>query len=384
MIKLGKQGNVDIYFSDEDHLSQSKIKLLLKSVSAFNNKKDEKALYYTEKGHFIIGSGVDVHLTCGKEEFKSLYHIVNSEKPADKGLSIITYLLDNAFAGKTKEEINNFNYSMLSDTVILEACDMHEYQKRYGDAAKLKAVAKMSDFFDESCLSNGKQMITLDDFQLINRIVDSFKKSEFKWLFDNTYENDESIEIHFQVPIYGDVMSVKTKVLLDILVVDHNRKIVIPIDIKTMNDPISKFVKSFFKFRYDIQGSFYTEHVIQLIENTPSLKDYKVSQFSFLVESTSDVSGAAMFTIDDEMLDIGKYGYDPVKGVILTDDNNVKSTHVIKQETHGFIHGIELYKWHLENGFDQDRIIKENNNQLVITKHSLVGGHNGHIKELSK
>ena len=62
-VVITPQSEIDKYF-ESDALSQSSLKKLLTGINSFlNNQKEESELFYTEKGHFIIGSAVDMLLT---------------------------------------------------------------------------------------------------------------------------------------------------------------------------------------------------------------------------------------------------------------------------------------------------------------------------------
>ena len=86
MIYTTPQSEVDAYF-ESTAISNSKLKLILKGMEEYNKVEwEEKKLYYEEKGFMIVGNGVDVLLTQGKESFKEQFYVSTAEKPAGKGL----------------------------------------------------------------------------------------------------------------------------------------------------------------------------------------------------------------------------------------------------------------------------------------------------------
>ncbi len=366
MIKRTSKADIDAYFSNDTHIGQSSLKKLLQGVNAFL-AADEKKLYYVEKGHFIIGSGVDVMLTQEKDDFDDEYHITNSDKPSGKTLSIMHHIFDNVTENMNKQHINRLTFEQLSDDTILEACVIHDFQGRWKDPAKLKAVAKTADYFNELCLSNGKQIITTEDYDKIVRITESFETSKWKHLFDGSLENNTKYDVYFQLAIYSEKLGIKTKVLLDFVVVDHEKKTITPYDIKTTGDAIIKFPYSAKAYRYDFQGSYYMEHLKYWRDQQPALKGYAINNFRFLVESTVYVSGTTMFKADKLFLKIGGYGKEAVYGASFVGQNK----RTVYVETHKAVHGwkyaVELYKWHLNNGFDKDKELVDSNHILTLT-----------------
>lgn len=372
MIYKTPQSEIHYYFSEEnDAISQSGLKLLLKGVNAYLKKSNnEKELYYSEKGHFIIGSAVDTILSLGMQEFQNQYYIsLSDKKPGDKTLSLMHYIFDNETARMSSQHINQLTLKLVDNDDIIRACVANEFQNRYKDEAKIKAVYKNEDYFNELCLSNGKQIITTDDYEQISRIVDSFQTSQWGNLFDDTFIDDSNTDIYFQLPIYSLLNGVKVRGLLDVVIVDHDKKTILNIDLKTMAYPVNTFHWSAKKFRYDFQISFYHELLRHWITVNPTLKDYTILNPEFLVESTTAVNGAVKFVTSDEFLTIGKegrkdiYGYTYIHGQFRS---VIGSKEIVSSAILGWEAALDLYEWHTSNGFNQDRIIQENNNIVLL------------------
>lgn len=97
---------------------------------------------------------------------------------------------------------------------------------------------------------------------------------------------NEWIEVHDQLAIYWETEDgIKLKALLDKVIVDHLKKEVHPYDIKTCGD--SYFPDSFAKWRYDLQGAFYTD-ALRVWMKKQGIEEYELKPFKFLVCFTND------------------------------------------------------------------------------------------------
>ena len=134
-----------------------------------------------------------------------------------------------------------------------------------------------------------------------------------------TGDDDPDIEIIYQLPIYFMVeeheegTEFEAKGLLDGVYIDHKKKTITPLDLKTIGKPISQFKQSYLKYGYYLQAEWYMYALEELIkfknwksigevvipEKTfvgdkthelnkkfSSLSDYRVNPFNFIVSET--------------------------------------------------------------------------------------------------
>lgn len=361
MIIRTNQIDIDGYF-ENDSLSSGKIKRILKGMDAYNKEKDEKLLYYEEKGHFLIGNGVDIWLTQGEIEYNKQFHIATVDKPTGKTLSILMYLYDQLIkVVDNKTIVNATTFLQITDEDILIACDTEEFQKGWGDVAKIKAVRKASDYFDELCISHGKQILGVEEHEIISNIVKSLKDSEVtKHYFPE--ETPQGIDIYYQYPIYFNHMGIACKALLDIIYVNHNNKTIELVDLKTFGNYTIEFPYQAVRLRYDIQAAFYD--FAFNCHDMNSMNDYEIKPFTFVVESTKVQGNPIIYISDDEFLNMGTNGRpEGTSELYVTSDIKVEIAH---KPVFGFREAMERYKWHLENGFEKDRVVAVNNNILIL------------------
>ena len=68
-----------------------------------------------------------------------------------------------------------------------------------------------------------------------------------------------------------------------LLLVDHKKKIVYPIDLKTSSHTEWDFFESFVQWRYDIQARLYWRIIRDNMDRDPVYKDYELADYTFIV-----------------------------------------------------------------------------------------------------
>ena len=70
--------------------------------------------------------------------------------------------------------------------------------------------------------------------------------------------------------------------MFDEIIVDHEKKMIYPIDLKTTGHPEEEFEGSFVTWRYDIQSKLYTYILQECIKNDEYFKDFKIQPYQFV------------------------------------------------------------------------------------------------------
>jgi hypothetical protein len=329
-------------------LSQSKLKLLLTNPTLFETVR-EPEMFYEEKKHFVVGSAVDCLLTT-PDIFDETYHISDvHSKPSDTIKSILNQVY--SCVNEDEEILTIDQYHDL----IIQFCDSHEYSMAWKNATRFNKVCEGYEYFEDLKSSKGKQVLSVDEKTLIDSIVMSIKSNEVTGAY---LQEVKGLHKHYQLPLYFEYEGEDCKALLDLVIFDHDSKIIEPIDFKTLGDYVLNFPKAMRQRRYDIQAAFYTEAL------KAKYPDYTILPFKFIVESTINPGTPLVFTCHPQLLRIGKVGrpagYTEVKHL----DGTSYSLRV--QEIKGFHQLIELYKYYTSNGFELDQVIREKNSELTI------------------
>lgn len=357
---VASKEEVQKYYESEA-LGQSKLKLLLGDISSFNKEFDSSA------EHFLIGSAVDCILTNSREAFNAEYYTSEIEKlPSDAIIEILKLVHENLLEDYAESlEVITTEQETASVTpfvefvgelgnweaYILEACERTGWQPRWGAEAKFKNILVASDYFMDLCQSFGKTVISQSQANTIHTIVASLTGNPrtARYFDRRTLEDYAKVEVYYQFPVYFEYRGVQCKALLDIVIVERNDAGeitgVTPVDLKTMNGNTYYFPSSIKTRRYDIQAAWYT------LALEKHFGPVLIKPFQFVVESTSYQGKPLLFEAEQSLLEIGKKGIVPV---ILSDIDVV-----LKQEVLGYEQLLDLYIYHSENGFNEERAIQE-------------------------
>jgi hypothetical protein len=365
MIYKPNQQAIDDYFAS-NIISQSKLKLLPKGISVFNDIKsdtDAEVMFYEEKSYFLIGQGAELKIQQGSQVFNNTYHLSEVSKPSDKILSMVQQIFD--LQGRVKEPTDPFPLlcNVHADD-IMAAITLHEYQANWKAETKIaKIITDGTAYYNDLIKSYGKQILDLDEATVINSITDSWKENPRTYMFfDHEYSEKNYIDYHYQFPIYFEYMGVQFKALLDILEVDHKNKTLRPLDLKTLGGTTISFPSSLRKLRYDFQGAFYCLATSQFKRQVLNFNNYRVLKPEFIVETTKlgQQGIPLIYELSDSLMDIALFGRKLYSSGEHYDDRNMLTRQDVQtSEIYGIHDTIELYKWHLENGFDTDRVVKE-------------------------
>lgn len=335
MIYRHSEQQIQDYF-ERDAINQSALKIIIDKnggIEKFVDQRDQLLksadLYYEEKTHFIIGQAVDTYITQGEEIFKNKYHYSQlKKKPSDMVKSIINMVFDVVKSGTRIDEILPFiNYKQ----EIYNAANEHKYSMTRGYAPSEKqlkdpTLANVTDWWNhdnrwsymknaeeywQSLIeANGKQVLSDNEYNTANNIILSFTTHKHT---ANLFKDGDNIDIVYQFPIYWEYKGIKCKALIDMVIINHTTRKVMPIDLKTIGDYILRFNNAVDIRRYDLQGSFYHYGLLQNIQQlsqicSKALDNYHVSDFAFIVESTIKQGIPLVFVLTADLISVGTSG----------------------------------------------------------------------------
>lgn len=365
-------------------LGQSKLKKLTGDLNSFNKEEDSSA------EHFVIGSAVDCILTNSREAFEAEYYVSKVEKlPSETVVSILQAVHEDLLQDYAEhlEVIQGQDEPLpvtpfiefvgeLKDhpSYILDACERAEWQSRWGAEAKLKNIIEPgTEYFMDLCRAFGKKVISQTQANTIDAIVNSLQTHpRTSAYFDRTsFEDFPHITIYYQFPIYFEYRGVQCKALLDIMIVERDAEgkilSISGVDLKTMNGNTYYFPSSIKARRYDIQAAWYTlalQHHFAVPEGSTVIRP-----FQFVVESTTFQGKPLVYTVAESLLNIGRFGRRAIS-LHETDmfNGDREASAIIQPQILGFEQLLDLYIFHSENGFNEEREIQEAGlTSLVVT-----------------
>lgn len=263
---------------------------------------------YAPKHYFSIGGAVDCLLTTN--EFYNKYYVSLTATPSDSLIKIVNYLL-----------INELDWV---DENLLAARDALELFTTYTSDGALKTIGKAKGYYDERLANRHKVALSQLQMDVVEAIIHSFKtNARTKKYFTPP---QEGVEHYHQLQVYFEHGGVPLKGMLDLVVVDFNKRTVEPFDIKTTGKAVRAFSTSVQPFGYHIQAVQYSLGLQYGAEGKAVFKignevldlniiGFEIKDFKFIVQTTDpryllngNVSQPQIFQLDPALLVEGRFG----------------------------------------------------------------------------
>lgn len=300
------------------------------SIPALSNS-DMAAIYHEQGGSpakykkYIIDREKPKEETPSLENGKLIHLYV--EKPTEFVVSDVDRPTD--MLAEWVEEVfksySQFDSSYISkENVSLKlACIKYK-----GDRYKpLKDEVKIWEKFQEGfeylkhlCLTIAKPLcITSGQKVTIENCINSLKTNPYakKLLFDlpDTFGDEVlSEQAYCWNEVVGDY-SIPAKGLLDRLIIEHSKKRITLVDLKTTSKPISRFIDSIEKYRYYRQLAWYLNAIYNcILKGKPDIAEWKVDIRIVAVETTG-LYETKVFTLSSEYL---SKGYEEINQILKT------------------------------------------------------------------
>lgn len=307
------------------HISYSKISKFItkgpKSLLEPISKKKTQAM--------TLGSCFDTYLTDNEHILDKFF--IGKEVLNDKQISII---LDYFSLIEDNEEKNK--------ELLLLLFQKYDFNNNLKDETKLKKFYSSEDvinYINALKINNDLLYITESEYEFIKYKVNLLKTHPFTKNLFNTNN-----EILYQVKVSSNNLGIKC--MFDILIIDHENKIIYPIDLKFMSSTSKEFLRSFEKFNYYIQSSLYSNLLQYKLEKNEI--PYRIEDFMFLIINQED----------DIIL----------KYIFKTEYDNETQSIIINNKTRkNWKYYVDLINWHLTNQvFDYSKEDYENQGLIII------------------
>lgn len=222
----------------------------------------------------IFGSITDQVLSDGKPSDNI---VVLQKKPSGKMKEMIKTLVA---IREFLTEPNNI-LSPLNSKDLIAISEEFKYKKK--DSDRINGFVNYKDYIEAVSDVNNKNNIITTSYiyntaiKMANLMLNEFPILSSGYLDDN-------IQVFRQIKVIGTVNNVKCKGMLDMILINHKGKFIVPIDIKTgANRPEDFEEKCYFGWNYYIQARLYKLLLKDfIINNYPELADYEIRPFSFI------------------------------------------------------------------------------------------------------
>lgn len=287
----------------------------------FNNL--DKLFDRIESPSLQFGQAVDTLITGSEEEFNENFMIAQLDNPpSDTLITITKKLFDTWKDGYT--DIRDISDDDIVDTIQDIPWNNHWLPKTRAKKIKEDCAA----YYKLLYLSEGKTILNTSVYQDVLNTVDKLKSADStRFYFEDNNPFNNNIERLYQLKFKATFNEVDYRCMADELIVIHDKKLVVPIDLKTSYKPEWDFYKSFLEWRYDIQGRLYWRIIRENMNKDPYFKDFKLADYRFIVANKKTLTPLVWLFEGTQQV-----------GDIITKDNTVlRDPFVIGEELNNYL-----------------------------------------------
>lgn len=301
----------------------------------FNNL--DKLFEKVESPSLVFGSAVDTLITGSEEEFNEHFMVAQLENPPSDTLVTITKrLFDTWKDGYT--DIRD-----IPDDVIVATIQDIPWNNHWLPKTRAKKIKEdCAAYYKLLYLSEGKTILNNYVYQDILNTVDKLRSADStRFYFEKDNAFDDNIERLYQLKFKATFNGVDYRCMSDLLIVIHDKKLVVPVDLKTSSKTEWDFYKSFIEWMYHIQARLYWRIIRHNMDQDPYFKDFKLADYRFIVANKKTLTPLVwLFENTQKMGDI-----------IIKDNILLRDPFTIGEELNGYLknkpsvpNGIELVK----------------------------------------
>lgn len=243
----------------------------------FNNL--DKLFERVESPSLVFGSCVDVLITGSEKDFNEQFMVAQIDSPPSDTLVTITKRLFNTW----RDSYTDIR-DIPDDNIIATIQDI-QWNNHWLPKTRAKKIKEdCAAYYKLLYISEGKTIISSYTYNDVLNTVDVLKSSlatRFYFEPDNIFDNN--IERLYQLKFKATFDEVEYRVMADLIIVIHDKKLIVPVDLKTSSKPEWDFWKSFLDWRYDCQARLYWNIIRANMDKDPYFKDFRLANYRFIV-----------------------------------------------------------------------------------------------------
>ena len=229
-----------------------------------------------ESSALQLGSIVDTLITGSEEEYRELFLADDYECPDTISKIVKPIFITYSSKYGSLEEVPN--------EIIINLTEQFGYQLNWKPETRAKVIKeKGAKYYGLLYLAGNRTIITTETESIARRMVNALKTSPATgYLFAANNPFDEA-KRYYQLKFKANIDGIDFRIMMDLCLVLYDKKIIIPIDLKTSGKPEYNFFKSFLEWRYDLQGKLYTAVLRKTLDADDYFKDFKIEPYIFAV-----------------------------------------------------------------------------------------------------
>lgn len=236
-----------------------------------------------ESPSLTFGSIVDCLITEAPEEFEKRFLVADMNTDASDTLINVTKGLFNVY----KDSHNSIQD--VPDSAIIAALDEINYGKTWRTQTRLDKLRNAgAEYYRLMFLAQDKVIISTEmynDALACVRVLHESPATKFLFAPNNPFE--PNVERLYQLKFKSTFEGIDFSMMADLIVVLHDKKKIIPIDLKTSSHKEWDFYKSFIDWNYAIQARSYWRTLRQNLNKDEYFKDFELLNWHFVVVNKS-------------------------------------------------------------------------------------------------
>lgn len=242
-------------------------------------KKSEKEDTSALRG----GSLVDTLLTA-PEEFQEKFLKSSVATPGEMVLKVLNELFNTV----TDKKLDLEHIPTDVKLKAMNKCGFYTYWK---DITRLNKLQEDGyEYYRLMTLGFNKIIVSEEEVVSAEKCATAIKTNPTtsKYFISNPF--DTSIENLYQLKFKTILRGFPVRCMLDAVQVNHQKKIIIPVDLKTTGKNEEIFEHSFIEWCYFIQAELYAAILKEIIQQDDYFKDFSIQPFRFVVVNKESLS----------------------------------------------------------------------------------------------
>jgi len=238
-----------------------------------------------------FGNRLDDFISLSTEEFNEKYLIVQNKIEGD-----LLILAQNVAKSIKIEYDENNKYKKDTTDAIIKIISYLDLFKRIKKDETRILKFNNKEFYDLVDLIKSypkKEFITPTEY---SKLIEC-RSALYNHKSTKSYFNCEgNIEEIYQAEINYEYLGRNIKVILDKIIINHDKLTIQGLDLKSGSPATHEFIKNFFTYKYYIQGALYIKALNQYIIDR-GLYGYTICPFKYIYQPTFDFNNPKVFVL---------------------------------------------------------------------------------------
>ena len=230
-----------------------------------------------ESPSLTLGSVVDSILTGGEDEFNRLFQVLDVNV-TDGGKDVCNQLIALSLPYESFEEIPEMIVSNAAKEVGFWKDNKWD-NRRYKEVLKTGNIAE----YYNALINTDKTIIDTETYNDAIAMVRALRESPATSGYFADNDELSPIKRYYQLKFKAILGGVGYRCMADLIVVDYEKKVIYPIDLKTSGHSEWNFENSFKQWNYMIQARLYWRIIKANMSKDPYFKDFELKDYRFIV-----------------------------------------------------------------------------------------------------